>query len=521
MIGTIHTIRCRAEGSNLVLDFWQRSTFTYAPGASVNGTTFVTKTDFTNTTNDVYTVKIQYEDGQDPGNTGQLLAAYTAINEALDDEVIGLVLDYSGGGAANFEDLTDAATADLPTINQPLADALAALEGGGGGGGGSATYAGLTDAATVNLPATNTPLASALTALQTQIDNTALIYDPVILSGTAHTLNAASHANRLLICTNAAGCVLTLQTDAAGGFDKDDSINALQYGAGTVTLAAGATTLRSPASSLSFTPGIYGMVAAVRIGSSEWALTEKASSSGSSGISMGEGISCFTIIQRAGQVALDDRGHGVIVATGTAASRALASTNRLTQTKRIQVSIAAAQHAEVTLRSYDSDVYFDGAYQLFETVFCVSDAIASGTKMFAGLDSGSGAFVSATTEPGFGALTAIGVWAKSTDTQLLFGTRDGFNTTTAVINGGVGFPANTNSTDLYKLRIEYLPASSGSRRAILTLTNLSTGISDTTTFTTNLPPVTQGLMRRIHRSSYLNNAVCSVDFNSVAMGRFV
>ena len=65
--------------------------------------------------------------------------------------------DGEGGGAATYAELTDAATVDLPTINTPLATALAAL-----GGGGTLTYSSITDGATVDLPTVNTPLGTAL-----------------------------------------------------------------------------------------------------------------------------------------------------------------------------------------------------------------------------------------------------------------------------------------------------------------------------------------------------------------------
>lgn len=56
-----------------------------------------------------------------------------------------------------YSELTDASTVDLPTLNTPLANALAAL-----GGGGSLTFSSLTDAATVDLPTLNGPLGTAL-----------------------------------------------------------------------------------------------------------------------------------------------------------------------------------------------------------------------------------------------------------------------------------------------------------------------------------------------------------------------
>lgn len=103
---------------------------------------------------------------------------------------------------------------------------------------------------------------------------------PVTISGTSATLDAATHANRLLICTNAAPVTLTLTTDGAGGWANDDSINAIQYGAGSVTIVAGGAALRAPTGSLATTAAQYRLVGATRIGASEWTLTEVSGGSG-------------------------------------------------------------------------------------------------------------------------------------------------------------------------------------------------------------------------------------------------
>lgn len=104
---------------------------------------------------------------------------------------------------------------------------------------------------------------------------------PVTISTTSATLIAATHANRLLICNNASPITLTLSTDGAGGWANDDSINAIQYGAGSVTIVAGAATLRAPTATTAVTLAQYKLVGATRVGTNEWTLTESTGGTGS------------------------------------------------------------------------------------------------------------------------------------------------------------------------------------------------------------------------------------------------
>ena len=92
------------------------------------------------------------------------MALRTIIITAARNQTLSTVVINRGpagadgeGGASTYAELTDAATVDLPTINTPLATALAAL-----GGGGTLTYSSITDGATVDLPTVNTPLSIAL-----------------------------------------------------------------------------------------------------------------------------------------------------------------------------------------------------------------------------------------------------------------------------------------------------------------------------------------------------------------------
>jgi hypothetical protein len=79
-----------------------------------------------------------------------------------------------------FTELTDAETVDLPTLNGPLATALAS----GVGGGGAAAFGDLTDAATADLPTVNGPLGTALglkanASAVSNVDNTSDANKPV------------------------------------------------------------------------------------------------------------------------------------------------------------------------------------------------------------------------------------------------------------------------------------------------------------------------------------------------------
>lgn len=107
-------------------------------------------------------------------------------------------------------------------------------------------------------------------------------YPPVTLTATEPTtfvLNAADHANRLIIVNSAFACILALQTDALGGFADDDSVNAYQAGAGSVTIQSGTATLRSPSGTTAVTSGQYRFVGSTRVDANTWALTESSGAS--------------------------------------------------------------------------------------------------------------------------------------------------------------------------------------------------------------------------------------------------
>lgn len=167
------------------------------------------------------------------------------------------------------------------------------------------------------------------TDLQNQLDNAAIAYDPVTITAST-TLTAVDHANRLLICNSASPIVLTLQSDTLGGFAKDDSINAIQVGAGSVTIAQGtASALSNPTGTVATTSETFKLVGSVRIGANAHVLTE---SSGSGGGSSSSGTSeTFALTQKRS-----------LVAAGYTAIEVLASGIRLSNTLLLDSSTYAS-----------------------------------------------------------------------------------------------------------------------------------------------------------------------------------
>ena len=126
--------------------------------------------------------------------------------------------------------------------------------------------------------------------------NAALPPVNITATGTV-TLDRATHANRLLICTGATSVNLTLTTDAAGGWTNDDSINAMQMGNGSVSILIGtASNLYAPTGVLATTAAQYRLVGAIKVNNvaNSWALTEisGAASSAITVIDMPAGSTC-------------------------------------------------------------------------------------------------------------------------------------------------------------------------------------------------------------------------------------
>lgn len=187
-------------------------------------------------------------------NEYSALSPFVALIQQIVDETVNL----SGVGATSFVGLADKTTADLPTLNSPLAIALSNLASkatadshyanvsnphsvtpiqigaqptlvsgtniktvGGvsllGTGdvpatGGASAFSGLSDKSSADLPTINGPLLSALA-------NKVPILNSVAIGSGAIALTAAAHANRTVIWTGASPQSPTI--DTTGGVADD------------------------------------------------------------------------------------------------------------------------------------------------------------------------------------------------------------------------------------------------------------------------------------------------------------
>jgi hypothetical protein len=104
---------------------------------------------------------------------------------------------------------------------------------------GVTTFAGLTDRTSADIPTINLPLA---TALAGKADFFATGTD---ITATGN-LSASAHANRLIQITGAGGYTLTIRTDSAGGWTDSDELLLINDTAGAITIAGGTATLSAP-----------------------------------------------------------------------------------------------------------------------------------------------------------------------------------------------------------------------------------------------------------------------------------
>ncbi len=108
--------------------------------------------------------------------------------------------------------------------------------GGGAGGGGVTTYVALTDAATADLPTVNAPLAAVL-ALKLEAN-------PPLALTAGFTVAKASHANRNIGILSASP--VNVVFDGTAAFTTDDGFTLFQQGAGAITLQASGVTFTNP-----------------------------------------------------------------------------------------------------------------------------------------------------------------------------------------------------------------------------------------------------------------------------------
>lgn len=164
-------------------------------------------------------------------------------------------------------------------------------------------------------------------------------------------------------------------------------------------------------------------------------------------------------------------GMGALTATGTATSRAVATTNMLTRMTRLGYVSAATAGALAGAREAVAK-YTTGAGSglggFFKRVrFSVSDAaVVAGARMFVGLNASTGAMTNV--EPN--TLTnVLGVCKLSTSNNLhIYGAGASVGTP---VDLGANFPANTLSADVYELSM-FSPAAGG---CFWQVTRLNTG----------------------------------------------
>lgn len=210
--------------------------------------------------------------------------------------------------------------------------------------------------------------------------------------------------------------------------------------------------------------------------------------------------------------------------TGTATGRATTSSTLFANINRIGYVGAGGAQNEAGL---DGQAVIGTIFALrpavAEFVFGVSDAIASGTKTQVGFVNSLNGVASGQEPNSDFYQSRIIMAARSTDSQFVVMHNDDSGTPTVVtLNGGAGFPCNTNSADLYKFRVEYYPTSDpGGRRFVYTATNLSTNVSATGVLTTNIPAAADTIYFVCKRGSGASATAAAIDVASIAAGRYV
>jgi hypothetical protein len=193
-------------------------------------------------------------------------------------------------------------------------------------------------------------------------------------------------------------------------------------------------------------------------------------------------------------------GMAALTATGTATTRAVATTNLLTRMTRIGY-VSAATAASLSGAREALAKYTVGAGGLLGGFFAryrfgVSDAAnVAGARMFVGLSSATGAPTNV--EPST-ILNCVGVaqLSSSTNLHIVWG---GASANTP-IDLGASFPANTSTADAYELSL-FAPAAGGAIH--YQVTRLNTGDVATGSLTTGLPLGTTLLCHQLWRT---NNA---------------
>jgi len=347
---------------------------------------------------------------------------------------------------------------------------------------------------------------------------------PVTITGTALTLNAAEHANRLLICTNASPVLLTLSDDTTGGWDSDDSINVLQSGTGSVTILAGTATLRAAPGTTAVTTARYKLVGATRIGANEWTQTETvASGSGGSTASGRANNRSFLIAP--------DQSNGTSIQTmaiqfqnvsGTANPGVLGPTNTFTEkARRTFLSAGTVQTAAGFFT--DAAVIFGNQYCSMEIEFGSDDVATTSRNMIGVATSTAGIGGAGELNGDFHeSKMVLGNITGESNYSIFHNDNNGVPTAIAL---GADFPVNSQASVTnvhYRFRVDYYPASDlGGRRVIYTVTNLGTGIIASGTLITNIPSPANTMRVQCRRDTSGGTTPVNLAFMYAAAGAYL
>ncbi len=322
--------------------------------------------------------------------------------------------------------------------------------------------------------------------------NAKAAYNAPITLGASTTLNAAQHANRLIISTAATDISLTLQTDGAGGFSGDDAIFVYREGAGQVTFVAGGAALENTSGMLVATIAGRPFVSVQRVRANTWAPTEAA----------GSGSVVYDKLSDLGNVAsiFPDRvqstlfsGRGILpdFPNGTVTARAYTNTvfgrfSRFGVVAAAGADSSAAGGGAANINGRNLYLAPDSIWQ-FTLVAGVADAAALGAFAMGIGHADSAAPVRTTND--FQLWRLLLAANEGTD-QLVIAHGDPADgaMVTVALNGGAGFPARSNSVSLYRLYARHFPASGpGGRRIEWEVKNITTGLIVGGTITTRLP----------------------------------
>lgn len=354
---------------------------------------------------------------------------------------------------------------------------------------------------------------SSQTDLQAALDAKEGTLAPVALTG-ATTLTRASHANRQLTFTGA-NATLTVQVDSAGGTLADD-----YFEVHTLTGSAGVPTLSTP-DGKTITGSPTKIIGVTHKATDSWTAGTTDPAAGSGGGTTVDIASGTTFrIQPAGpgSVSVSTFGNPGNSLVGTLTLRTGIITGVGYKSRLGVVSGAAASS-----NAYYSTTTANQPFIMPDTattwipqpsryVFTVSDALTS-CRTVVGLVSG----VPGTTVEPSALLNGAFFGADSTDTQLTFMTNNGSGTATKItLNGGAGFPCNTNTADAYEC---YINLRGGATPAIdYYIINRCTNVKASGTVTTKLPVATTTFNGAVFRNTAANTTACGIDFMLISGG---